>query len=68
MVLINCDKNAFFYQVSHQWMKEKVLIDMAINFAPNEAPKLIKLVGKERKILNKYYEESKYFPNSLLDI
>ena len=68
MALINCDKNAFFYQVTHQWMKEKVLIDMAINLAPDERPKLIKLAGKERVILNECYTKSKYFSDSLLDI
>lgn len=68
MVLINCDQNAFFYQVKNQWSKEKVLIDMAINIAPDEYPKLIKLAGKERKILDLYYTKAKYFPDSLLDI
>ena len=68
MVFINCDKNAFFYQVTHQWVKEKVLIDMAIHIAPDEKPKLIKLAGKERVILDKYYSKSKYFSDSLLDI
>lgn len=68
MVLINCDQNAFFYQVKNKWSKEKVLIDMAINIAPDEYPKLIKLAGKERKILDLYYTKAKYFPGSLLDI
>ena len=68
MVLINCDQNAFFYQVKNKWSKEKVLIDMAINIAPDEYPKLIKLAGKERKILDLYYTKAKYFPDSLLDI
>ena len=68
IAFINCDKNAFFYQVSHQWMKEKLLIDLAINIAPDVKPKLIKLVGKERKILDSHYAQSKYFPDSLLDI
>jgi hypothetical protein len=68
MVLIDCDKNAFFYQVSNQWMKEKVLIDMGIHFAPKQKPKLIKLAGKERKYLEYYYMTGNYLPESLIDI
>ncbi|RLZ11319.1 hypothetical protein EAH57_02830 [Acinetobacter sp. 2JN-4] len=68
MTLINCDKNAFFYQVKNQWVKEKVLIDMAINDSPFELPKLIKFAGKERKILSHYYSKKMYFKGSLLDI
>ncbi|WP_151765706.1 glycosyltransferase family 32 protein [Acinetobacter colistiniresistens] len=68
MSFINCDKNAFFYQVKNQWMKEKVLIDMAINYPPEVKPKLIKLVGKERKILSQYYAKGMYFEGTLLDI
>ncbi|MFK4048756.1 glycosyltransferase family 32 protein [Acinetobacter venetianus] len=68
MTLINCDKNAFFYQVKNQWMKEKVLIDMAINYPPTEIPKLIKLAGKERGILSRYYTKKMYLKDSLLDI
>jgi hypothetical protein len=30
-------------------MKEKVLIDLALNYPPVEKPKLIKLAGKERE-------------------
>ncbi|QBQ15285.1 glycosyltransferase family 32 protein [Acinetobacter haemolyticus] len=68
MTLINCDKNAFFYQVKRRWMKERVLIDMAINYPPVEKPKLIKLAGKERGILSKYYSKGMYFKDSLIDI
>lgn len=68
MTLINCDKNAFFYQVKNKWMKEKVLIDMAVNYPPTEQPKLIKLAGKERGILSRYYAKKMYFNGSLLDI
>ena len=68
MTLVNCDKNAFFYQVKNQWVKEKVLIDMAIHIAPSRPPKLIKLAGKERGILSRYYEKGMYFKGSLLDI
>ncbi|NAR64330.1 glycosyltransferase family 32 protein [Acinetobacter haemolyticus] len=68
MTLINCDKNAFFYQVKNHWMKERVLIDMAINYPPVEKPKLIKLAGKERGILSKYYSKGMYFKDSLIDI
>ncbi|EZQ11585.1 glycosyltransferase family 32 protein [Acinetobacter sp. Ver3] len=67
MVLINCDKNALIYQVTNQWIKEKVLIDLAINFAPNEKPKVIKLAGKERVILNDYLIRKKYLKNTLID-
>lgn len=68
MVFIDCDQNAFLYQVSNQWMKEKVLIDVGIHLAPKQAPKLIKLAGKERKFLEKHYEKAKYLSDSLLDI
>lgn len=68
MVFIDCDKNALLYQVKNQWMKEKVLIDMAINLSPKIKPKLIKLAGKERKILEKHYVKLQYLPDSLLDI
>ncbi|ENX12105.1 hypothetical protein F895_03616 [Acinetobacter sp. CIP 64.2] len=68
MSLINCDKNALFIQVKHQWSKEKVLIDMAINSPPVEMPRLIKLAGKERKTLSHYYEKGMYLKGSLLDI
>ena len=68
MTLINCDKNAFFYQVKNKWMKEKVLIDMALNYPPSELPKLIKLAGKERGILSRYYDKGMYLKGTLLDI
>ncbi|ENX39188.1 glycosyltransferase family 32 protein [Acinetobacter sp. NIPH 2100] len=68
MSLINCDKNALFFQVKHQWVKEKVLIDMAIHYSPVEMPRLIKLAGKERKTLSHYYEKGMYLEGSLLDL
>ena len=68
MCLINCDRNAFFYQVKNKWMKEKVLIDMAINYPPQQMPRLIKLAGKERKTLGHYYAKGMYLEGSLLDI
>ncbi len=68
MTLINCDKNAFFYQVNNKWVKEKTLIDLAINYPPPEMPRLIKLAGKERKILGHYYSKAMYLDGSLLDI
>ena len=68
MTLINCDRNAFFYQVNNKWMKEKVLIDLALNYPPVEKPKLIKLAGKERGILSRYYSKKMYFNDSFIDI
>ncbi|MDA0695331.1 MAG: glycosyltransferase [Proteobacteria bacterium] len=68
MTLINCDRNAFFYQVKNKWVKEKVLIDFAINYPPADMPKLIKLAGKERGILSRYYTKKMYLKDSLLDI
>ena len=68
MTLINCDRNAFFYQVKNKWMKEKVLIDLALNYPPVEKPKLIKLAGKERGILSRYYSKKMYFNDSFIDI
>ena len=67
MVLINCDKNAFFYQVKNKWVKEKTLIDLAIHESPDEYPNLIKLAGKERQILDKHFARGQYFKHSLLD-
>lgn len=68
MTLINCDRNAFFYQVKNKWVKEKVLIDFAINYPPADMPKLIKLAGKERGILSRYYTKAMYFNDSFIDI
>ncbi|WP_349031871.1 capsular polysaccharide synthesis protein [Acinetobacter sp. 3657] len=68
MTLINCDKNAFFYQVKNRWVKERTLIDFAINYPPKQHPKLLKLAAKERKILNKFYAKNFYFKDSFLDI
>ena len=68
MAFIDCDQNAFLYQVSNQWVKEKISIDMAVNLAPKVMPKLIKLAGKERKALETLYAKSQYLPNSLIDI
>ncbi|WP_278396478.1 glycosyltransferase family 32 protein [Acinetobacter venetianus] len=68
MTLINCDRNAFFYQVKNKWVKEKVLIDFAINYPPADMPKLIKLAGKERGILSRYYAKAMYFNGSFIDI
>lgn len=68
IVLLNCDKNAFYYQVKNKWLKESFLIDMAIHVSPKIRPRLIKLVGKEREILNVHFINGQYLPDSLLDI
>jgi len=68
ITLIDCDQNAFFYQVKNKWIKEKILIDFAINYPPNEVPKLLKLAGKERKALNHYFLKKQFFEKSFLDI
>jgi hypothetical protein len=68
MTFIDCDQNAFLYQVSNQWVKEKIAIDMAVNLAPQGIPRLIKLAGKERKALEAIYAKSQYLPKSLIDI
>ena len=67
ITLIDCDQNAFFYQVKNKWVKERILIDLAVNNPPKEVPKLIKLAGKERKYLCEYYEKGMYFENSFID-
>ena len=54
-------------QVKNKWMKEKVLIDLALNYPPVEKPKLIKLAGKERGILSRYYSKKMYFNDSFID-
>lgn len=66
--LINCDENAFFYQFTNRWIKEKILIDFAINYPPVESPKLIKLAGKERKTMSYYFAKRMYFKDSFIDI
>lgn len=66
--LIDCDENAFFYQFTNRWIKEKILIDFAINYPPAEPPKLIKLAGKERKTISYYFAKKKYFKGSFIDI
>lgn len=67
ITLIDCDENAFFYQVKNRWVKERILIDLAVNTSPMESPKLIKLAGKERKYLCQYYAKGMYFKDSLID-
>lgn len=67
ITLIDCDQNAFYYQVKNKWVKEKTLIEMAINHHSSEYPKLIKFASKERKYTNDFYEKGMYFQNSLLD-
>lgn len=67
VTLIDCDQNAFFYQVKNRWVKEKTLIDMALNHQAGEFPKLIKFAGKERNHVAQYYEKGMFFENSLLD-
>lgn len=67
ITLIDCDQNAFFYQVKNKWVKERILIDLAVNTPPVESPKLIKLAGKERKYLCEFYAKGMYFQNSLID-
>lgn len=42
ITLIDCDQNAFFYQVKNRWVKERILIDLAVNTSPMQSPKLIK--------------------------
>lgn len=68
ITLIDCDENAFYYQVKNRWVKEKILINMAINYPADEYPKLIKLAGKERNYLCQYYNKGMYFEGSLIDI
>lgn len=67
ITLIDCDENAFYYQVKNRWVKEKILIDMAVNYPAEEYPKLIKLAGKERNYLCKYYDKGMYFKDSYID-
>ncbi|WP_010112648.1 glycosyltransferase family 32 protein [Acinetobacter sp. P8-3-8] len=67
ITLIDCDENAFYYQVKNRWVKEKFLIDMAINYPADEYPKLIKLAGKERNYLCRYYNKGMYFKGSFID-
>lgn len=67
ITLIDCDQNAFFYQVKNRWVKEKTLIDMAINHQNGEYPKLIKFAGKERNHVEPFFEKKMYFEHSLLD-
>lgn len=66
ITLINCDKNAFFLQTQNRWNKYKVLDALAIQHKPEQMPKLIKLVGKERRLINTYYAKGKYKAHSLL--
>lgn len=67
ITLIDCDENAFYCQAKNRWVKEKILIDMAVNHSPVERPKLIKLAGKERNYLCQYYNKGMYFKDSLID-
>ncbi|MCX5466771.1 glycosyltransferase family 32 protein [Acinetobacter nematophilus] len=67
LTLIDCDENAFYCQVKNRWIKEKILIDMTLNYPAKEYPKLIKLAGKERNYLCQYYDKGMYFKGSLID-
>lgn len=67
LVVLDCDESALLYQVKDRWVKEKILIDLAINLRPESEPYLIKLARKERNYLYKYYEQGKFFKNSFLD-
>lgn len=66
--VIDCDQNAFFYQVRSKWVKEKILIDLALNIPSQPTPKLIKLAHKERNFLIGFYNRKQYFKGSLIDI
>lgn len=67
LVVVDCDQNALMYQVRDRWVKEKILIDLAINVRPKSEPYLIKLARKERNYLYKYYAKRKFFKDSYLD-
>ncbi|OTG83213.1 hypothetical protein B9T31_14075 [Acinetobacter sp. ANC 4558] len=67
LVVLDCDENALMYQVKDRWVKEKILIDLAVNFRPVSEPYLIKLARKERNYLYKYYNQRKYLQGSFLD-
>ncbi|MEK5768759.1 hypothetical protein VXE60_17600, partial [Acinetobacter schindleri] len=60
ITLIDCDQNAFYYQVKNKWVKEKTLIEMAINHHSGEYSNLIKFAGKERKHIGEFYEKGMY--------
>lgn len=66
ITLINCDENAFFIQTQNRWNKYKIMQALAIDNRPETMPKLIKLVGKERSLINYYYVKGKFKTNSLL--
>lgn len=70
MVMIDCDQNALNYQVKNQWIRAKMLIDLALGklLAEGDRAFVIKLTGKERKFLEKYCSEKLYLNDSLLDI
>lgn len=66
-VVIDCDENALLHQVKNKWVKEKILIDFAINFRAKSFPYLIKLAKKERNYLLKYYDQKKFLKGTYLD-
>ncbi len=65
--LINCDKNAFQFQTKNNWNTFKLCLDLGINYKPKNPPKLIKIIGTDRKILEKIYDKSIYHKDSLLN-
>lgn len=67
ITLIDCDQNAFYFQVKNHWIKEKTMIDLAINHQSGEYPKLVKFVAKERRHIAHFFEQGMYFKQSLLD-
>lgn len=66
-VVIDCDENALMHQVKNRWVKEKILIDFAINYRAESFPYLIKLAKKERNYLLKYYDQKKFLKGTYLD-
>lgn len=65
--LINCDKNALQFQAKNNWNTLKLCLDLGVNYKPKNPPKLIKIIGTDRKILEKIYDKNLYYKDSLLN-
>lgn len=67
ITLINCDKNAFFYQNINIKSNTYFIEALVLRKKPETMPHLIKLIGADRSLLTPYLLRKKYKAESLLD-
>lgn len=67
ITLINCDKNAFFYQNIDIKSNTYFIEALVLRHRPAKMPHLIKLIGSDRSLIAPYLLKKKYKKQSLLD-